>query len=162
MKMRKLLPLVLLAVGALFLLSGCDAMLDAIFPTNQIYVDVAINKASYPNDWFNTWHFGSYPGTVTLQLYDVKSGSFTTATGSWMSVDYNYIHFAFVFTKLNDDTFELTANYLSVNYGPSGPNPIFYDPSGIRMGFPVSSVSMPYKNSGDSTGHSVNLYMYFY
>jgi hypothetical protein len=32
MKMRKLLPVIILAVGSLFVLSGCDAMLDAIFP----------------------------------------------------------------------------------------------------------------------------------
>ncbi len=45
MKMRKILPLVILAVGALVLLSGCDAMLDAIFPTAQITVDAAVTAA---------------------------------------------------------------------------------------------------------------------
>ena len=54
MKMRKLLPLVLLAVGALFLLSSCDAMLDAIFPSNQIYVDVEVSGRTTPIDWFGT------------------------------------------------------------------------------------------------------------
>ena len=35
MKIRKILPLVLLAVGSVFLLSSCDAMLDAIFRTTR-------------------------------------------------------------------------------------------------------------------------------
>ena len=42
MKTRKILPLVLIVVGAAFLLSSCDAMLDAIYPSNQISVDVAV------------------------------------------------------------------------------------------------------------------------
>jgi hypothetical protein len=156
MKMRKLLLLVFLAVGVLFLLSGCDAMLDAIFPSNQIYVDVQVSAAHYYNDWFGTYYHGSYPGTVTLQLFDVNNGSTTIATGSWTSVDYNCIHFPFVFTKLKNDTYQLTATYTSVHYLPAFTT-IFYDPSGLGM----TSISMPYNNSGDYTGHSVDLYMYF-
>ena len=41
MKMRKILPLVLLAVGSVFLLSSCDAMLDAIFSNNTVNVYVS-------------------------------------------------------------------------------------------------------------------------
>jgi len=156
MKMRKLLPLVLVAVGALFLLSGCDAMLDAIFPSNQIYVDVEVSKADFPVDWGAVYHLGASPGTVTLQLLDVNSAGVTTATETWTNVDLSYIHFPFVFTKLKDDTFQLIATYTSLFYGQHSIS-VFYDPSGI----PLTSISMPYHNSGDATGHSVNLYMYF-
>ena len=47
MKMRKILPLVILAVTAFFLLSGCDALLDAIFSKDQITVDVAVYTPSH-------------------------------------------------------------------------------------------------------------------
>ncbi|MGO9307906.1 MAG: hypothetical protein ACLQDL_02645 [Spirochaetia bacterium] len=162
MKMRKLLPLVLVAVGALFLLSGCDAMLDAIFPSNQIYVDVQVSAADYPFDWSDAYNHGSYPGSVTLYLYDVSANNTTVATGTWTSVDYNYIHFPFVFTKLKNDVYQLTAVYTSRNYSPPPfSDSVFYDPSGVRMGSPVSAISLPYPNSGDGTGHSVNLSMYF-
>ena len=36
MKIRKILPLVLLALASVFLLSSCDALLDAIFSNNTI------------------------------------------------------------------------------------------------------------------------------
>src|SRR5208337_1378585 len=116
MKMRKLLLLVFLAVGVLFLLSGCDAMLDAIFPSNQIYVDVEVSAADFPLDWAGTYYHGYYPGSVTLYLYDVNANSTTVATGAWTSVDYNYIHFPFVFTRLKNDVYQLTAVYTSVHY----------------------------------------------
>src|SRR5208283_1004098 len=110
MKIRKFLLLVFLAVGALFLLSGCDAMLDAIFPSNQIYVDVEVSAGGFYNyDWYHTYYYGTYPGYVTLELYDVNSGSTTIATGNWTSVDPNYIHFPFVFTRLKNDVYQLTA-----------------------------------------------------
>jgi hypothetical protein len=156
MKTRKILPLILLAVGSLFLLSSCDAMLDAIFQNNQIYVDVEISGANYPLDWTAAYRFGAYPGSVTLSLYDVTTGSTTTSTGSWTSADINYVHFPFTFTKLKGDTFTLTATFTSAHYFPTYQT-LFYDPSGL----PMSSISMPYKNSGDSTGHSVSLYMIF-
>ena len=157
MKTRKILPLVLLAVGALFLLSGCDAILNAIFPDNQIFVDVRIRAVDYPVDWSHTFYSGAYPGTVTLTLTDVNTGSVTIANGSWTSVDTSFIHFPFTFTKLKSDTFNLTAVYTSTYEGGPYVVSTFYDPSGNYL----SAIAMPYTNSGDSTGHSVNLYMIF-
>ncbi len=59
MKIKKLLPLVLLAVAAVLMLSSCDAMLDAIFPTNQIIVDVAVDALTHTD-------YASSPVTVVL------------------------------------------------------------------------------------------------
>ena len=41
MRIRKILPVLLLAVGSLFLLTSCDALLDAIFSNNTITVYVS-------------------------------------------------------------------------------------------------------------------------
>ncbi len=53
MRTRKLVLLVLLAVGATFLLSSCDALLDAIYANNTINVTVirlvrTISRATNP------------------------------------------------------------------------------------------------------------------
>ena len=45
MRAKKLLPLILLAVGALFLLSSCDAILDAIYANNTLDVTVDVFSA---------------------------------------------------------------------------------------------------------------------
>jgi len=156
MKMRKLLPLVLLAVGSLFLLTSCDALLDAIFASNQIQVQVSVYKGTngaFFEDWLN-----GYPSTVTLTLSDINSGTQSTVVTSWDGIDSNYLYFNVQYIKLKDHTFTLSATYNSSYSGLSyGPVTSFYDPNNVGMG----SIQMPYSNPGDSTGHSVNLYMYF-
>jgi hypothetical protein len=124
-------------------------------------VDVAIWKSDFSLDWSATYYTNHSSGRVTLYLTDVNDGSVTTAVGSWTGVDYTYVHYTFPFTKLMDHTYTLTAYYNSYSLGSQPPNTVFYDPSGAEMGTPPCSITMPYKNSGDSTGHSVNLYMYF-
>ena len=150
MKMRKILPLVILAVGALFLLSGCDALLDAIFAKNQISVDVQVSNAYY-----NDWYYGA--GSVTLNFYDLSTGSTTTVVSGRTGYDYTSSHFVFTFTKLEADTFAITAFYNSAYYADPASNNVFYDPSGAGH----TSIAMPFTNSGDSTGHSIDLTMYF-
>jgi uncharacterized protein YceK len=155
MKTRKLLPLVVLAVGALFLLSGCDALLDAIFPTNQIQVQVSAYKNSGP-DYLADWGF-QYNSIVTLTLYDITDGSQTTTVTSWDGIDSNYLYFNFTYTSLKDHTYTLTAMYHSASSGFNYSQTFFSDPHGLLM----NAISLPYRNSGDSTGRSVNLYMQF-
>jgi hypothetical protein len=161
MKMRKLLPLVLLAVGALFMLSGCDAMLDAIFQDNQITVDVFVTIPPYPGlgQYYYDWYYGT--GTVTLTLYDVTAGTNKVVVSGRTGYTSTASHFVFPFTKLKSDTYMVTAVYTSAYYSSPGPNSIFYDPSGTIMGSPFSSIAMPYVNAGDSTGRSANISMYF-
>ncbi|MGD0725260.1 MAG: hypothetical protein ABSB63_06820 [Spirochaetia bacterium] len=102
MKTKKLLPLVLLAVAAVLMLSSCDAMLDAIFPTNQIIVDVAVD--ALPGHHLD---FATSPVTVVL------SGP-TPATGTkyFDGYDiYNYAHYTFSFTNLKDGFYTINAYY---------------------------------------------------
>ncbi len=157
MKPRRLLPLIYVAAGALFLLSGCDAMLDAIFPSNQITVDVAVSRTSYYNDWYAAFVYGSYPGSVTLYMYD--NGNPTAVTATWSSADANYVHYTFTFIKLKDHAFSFEAFYVSGHGSVPGYTGRFYDPSGYYFDFPIA-ITMPFHNSHDSTGHLVDLYMY--
>jgi hypothetical protein len=158
MKMRKLLPLVLLAVGSLFLLTSCDALLDAIFASNQIQVQVSVYRGTNPlTDIYQDW-LHQYPSTVTLTLTDITEGSNSTVVTGWDGRDSNYLYFDVSYIKLKDHTYTLTAYYHSIYSGFTyGPVTVFYDPNSVPMG----SINMPYHNSGDSTGRSVNLYMYF-
>jgi len=153
MKIKKLLPLILIAMAAVLALSSCDAMLDAIFPTNQISVDVMVSRLTFPKDW----QFG-YPSTVTLTLTDQTSGVSTTQVGSWTDIDSNYVHYVFTFLKLGDHVYTMKAYYYSYFFNATyGPNFDFFDGSVDLIG----GVRMPYRTGHDSTGHSADFQMYF-
>jgi len=136
MKTRKLLPLIILAVAAVLALSSCDALLDGIFPSNQISVDVAVNTTSGHHTDFLT---GGY---VSLQLTGPGVSSSASAYyGSW---DGLYAHYYFTFTDLRDGGYNLSATYVgSLSSGTS---------AFITM--PVEDPSNP-----DSTGKSVSILM---
>jgi hypothetical protein len=156
MKIKKLLPLVLLAVTAVLMLSSCDAMLDAIFPSNQISVDVMVNKASNPS-FFSDWYYGT-PSTVTLTLLDNNTGVSSTLSGGWTDIDSKYVHYVFTFLKLKDHVYSFTAYYSSVTAGgPPFLQTQFWDGS-----TGMYAVQMPYRTGHDSTGHSADFQMYFY
>jgi len=154
MKMRKILPLVILAVGALFLLSGCDALLDAIFQNNQITVDVWLNPTTHPD----------YPAGyahVTTTVYDTNSGSSYTASNVWSSYDYGtgYVHYYQTFTKLPSDTFTITSQYYNAANAPGSATSAIYDSSGTVL--LVGPFSMPHPSySSDSTGRSITVVQY--
>jgi hypothetical protein len=158
MKIRKILPLVLLAVGSLFLLSGCDAILNAIFQNNQISVDVAVSYVGAYNDYIN----GTNP-QVTCVVYD-SSNNPVSLTGGWSSYDLSYVHFNFAFTKLKNDTYHFAAQYSGTYGGGRGSNGFVYDgnqPSTSFILLPTSpTLTMPYDNPSDSTGHSMPVRLY--
>jgi len=162
MKIKKLLPLVLLAVAAVLMLSSCDAMLDAIFPTNQMTVDVAVSKNTIPAaafyaDWYNAYYFNNNPSTVALTLTDITAGTSTTRVRSWSGADGIYVNYIFTFLNLKDHVYSLSAYYNSYSNSISyGPVTTIWDGN-----IPMSAVQLPYKNSSDSTGHLVDLQMYF-
>lgn len=106
MKTKKLLPLVLLAVAAVLMLSSCDAMLDAIFPTNQIIVDVAVDALTHTD-------YASSPVTVVL-----SGPSSATASKHFDGYDFNnYAHYTFSFTNLKDGLYAIDAYYYGVTTG---------------------------------------------
>ncbi|MGA2641114.1 MAG: hypothetical protein ABSG21_09445 [Spirochaetia bacterium] len=153
MKTRKLLPLVLLAVGALFLLSSCDAILDAIFQNNQIKVDVWVYYLDHPD--YNSG------GTVTVVLTDNSAFSQMIATSAWQYFDGYYVHYYLNFPKLKNDNFSITSAYFNrfgVQMGAAAS--IIYDSSGTTYVGTGFNFTMPYSNSADSTGHSITVVQY--
>ena len=136
MKTRKLLPLIILAVVAVLTLSSCDALLDAIFASNQISVDVAVLGSSHPDFAVS----GRYV-TVLLTGPGVSSSADTTY-GSW---DGTRAHFYFTFADLPDGGYNLSATF----YGSS-------------ISGTSDFVTMPFIDSSnpDSTGKSVSLLLY--
>ncbi len=154
MKMRKILPLVILAAGALFLLSGCDALLDAIFQNNQITVDVWVVASTHPDYAVGNSH-------VTTTLYDTNSGSTYTSSASWQSYDGYYVHYYMSFTKLPSDTFQITSVYYNYLNSATGSTNEIWDSSGtVNIGAPTvpNQITMPHPDySSDSTGRSITV-----
>jgi hypothetical protein len=153
MKTRKLLPLILLAVGALFALTSCDALLDLIFATNQISVDVRVNDAYV--GVYTDWVYDT--ATVQVKLYD-SSGLYKVATSNSVDRFGGYVHFYLTFSGLKDDTYHLIADY-DGTYGGSFSDFRIFDTHNAE--FISGSIKMPYDDSlQDVTGHSVELRMY--
>jgi len=137
MKTRKLLPLIILAVVAVLALSSCDAILDAIFQSNQISVEVAVNTTIGRHTDFFT---GGY---VNLQLTGPGvSSSVSAYYGSW---DGLYAYYYFTFPKLPDGGYNLFATYFG----------------SISTSAPIYNITMPFKSPSnpDSTGQSVTIYL---
>jgi len=109
MKIKKLLPLVLIAVAAVLMLSSCDALLDAIFPTNQIFVDVAVDATSH-SDYDSS--------SVTVVLSGPSSGSDTAYWDGYFD-SYGYAHYYVNLTGLKDGTYEIDVFY-NPTFGPAG------------------------------------------
>jgi len=128
MKIRKILPLVLLAIGSVFLLSSCDQLLDVIFSNNTI----TVYASAYEGSW------GYNPSTDQMYIY--VNGT-NTATASYAGSDGSYMYWNYSIPKLSDGTYTVYVNY--------------YHPYGIAPGSyvsPTQTVSLP--NNGS---HSVNL-----
>lgn len=148
MKMRKLVPLVLLAVGSLFLLTSCDALLDAIFPSNVINLDVAVVATTHAD-------FTLSNAFVNVQI--VGPGVADSVNASWSSYDGSYVHYYFTFIKLKNDAFTVYATYYGPITAPSG------DPATLYLGpsnEPLQTVLLPYENPNDLTGHLVDIRAY--
>lgn len=149
MKMRKLLPLVLLAVGSLFLLSSCDAMLDAIFPSNVINIDVWVQASTHADFLAG----GSYENVT---LMDSNLAVVANVSQYYSSYDGFYVHYYFSFAKLNNGTYYLTTTYIGQFTGIHATNGNVYDSSGYFLG---SSLTFPDRTLGDSSGHTANIRM---
>ncbi len=140
MKIRKILPLVVLAVTAFLLLSGCDAMLDAIFSKDQISVDVAVYTPSHSD-----YAVGGY---VLVQIWNTSGtpSMISQDTKYWDAWSNYYAHYYFNYANLKDGTYTVYAYYYPV-----------VGPTYGAVYSPVQTATMPYPNSGDSTGHSLTI-----
>lgn len=141
MKIRRIVLLVLLAAGSVFLLSSCDAMLDAIFSNDTITVYVS----AYIPGWGTpvVGHPGAYyltsdTDTMSVSIVGPKNA---TATANYTGNDGYYMYWSVAVPQLSDGTYSVQVTYvhpLGQNFGSW--------PSVIQV------VSLP---AGSS--HSVNL-----
>jgi len=144
MRVKKLLPLILLAVGAVFLLSSCDAILDAIYANNTINVTVEIPNA-YPG--YNNPY--SYV-TVTLGGASGATES-VSVTNPGLLASYGYYYLPSM-KKLPNGNYSITTQYYDASNGNTYQVSDFYDP-GNNL---VTSMSLPY--GGSNTANVVVLY----
>jgi hypothetical protein len=149
MKMRKLLPLILLAVGSLFLLSGCDAMLDAIFQNDVINLDVWVLGSTHADFTIGS----SYEN---LQVMDSSFTVIQNVNQYYSSYDGMYIHYYFTVNRLKDGTYYLTTYYNGPITGYRGSSSNIYDSNGNYVG---GFITFPDKSLGDSSGHTANIRM---
>ena len=83
MRVKKLIPLILLAVGALFLLSSCDQILDALYANNTITVTTTVSNSdhcerSICKSYVTVTISGATGGTTDSVYYSY------TASGQWI------------------------------------------------------------------------------
>lgn len=126
MRAKKLLPLILLAVGALFLLSSCDAILDAIYANNTL--DVTVDVSHFDTGYAN-------PSSYVEVTLTGASGASSTANANTIYTG-NYSTFDVPFSKLPNGNYTITVTY----YGYSYP---YYYPFGPQS----YSISFPYNGS---------------
>jgi hypothetical protein len=99
-KMRKILPLVLLAIASVFMLSSCDALLDGIFSNNTI--NVYANAIGY-------FPYGA--------VYITVSGPANVSTwAAYQGYDSGRTYWAYSFPKLSNGTYTVQAEFFANGY----------------------------------------------
>ncbi len=147
--------LMLSAAGLALVLTGCGQLMNVIYPSNAIAVDVRVMASTHP-DW-------AQPGSGASVTATSDAGqSFTQAAVSG-TFDGTYAHFLVVLTKLPNQKYTLVTSYTSGTSGSTyyaSPAPDdFFDPTGTEL----NMIQMPYASGTmSSNGHSINLTAYIY
>ena len=104
MRIRKILPLALLAVGALFMLTSCDAILDGLFPASSLTVYVHV-PASYYTDYATA--------TMKVEVISTSTGaSYVAGPVAELVTDaYGYVNYSFSFPKLSTGNYNVISTY---------------------------------------------------
>jgi uncharacterized protein (DUF2141 family) len=121
MKIRKILPLLAIAVVALFALSSCDQMLESLFPadtgqlesqgTNSLLVKVAVN-----------WNSNLQGTKIVIDLYDSTNTVIDYRAYFVSDTGYAVNHYSADFQFLTDGAY-----YVNVYIDTNGDyNPDFY------------------------------------
>ncbi len=103
--MKKIIPLILVAVVAIFLLAGCDAMLESIYPNQTAgknTIDVTVNELY------------TYPQPIVVEVFD-SAGNYVASTSFYtIYANGSYYYNDVAFTRLKDDTYTLYA-WIDIN-----------------------------------------------
>jgi hypothetical protein len=143
MRAKKILPFVLLAIGALFLLSSCDAILDALYANNTI------NVTAYVLIGGRYLGAQSPDSTVTVTL---GGASGATVSAEYSGNSYPYAMYVLPsVTKLPNGNYNISSYFYDAVTGRTHATNYFYDLNGNQY----TSVSMPY---GGSTTGSFDVY----
>lgn|GEM_PF-6278355 len=144
--------LMLSAAGLVLVLTGCGQLMNVIYPSNAIAVDVRVMASAHP-DW-------ARPGSVTTVTATSDAGQSFTQSAVSGSFDGTYAHFLVVLTKLPNQRYTLVTSYTgadgSTYYASPAPDD-FFDPTGTELNL----IQMPYASGTlSSNGHSISLTAY--
>ena len=144
--------LLLSVAGVALCVTGCGQLMNLIYPSNAISVDVRVVAASHP-DW-------SHPGSIVTVTISSDTGQTFTQTTTSASFDGTYAHFPVAMTKLPNQKYTLVTSYTSSTgatfYASPAPDD-FFDPSGTELNL----IQLPYApGTLSSNGHSVFLTAY--
>jgi len=133
--------LLLLAICSVFLLSSCDALLDAIFSNNTINVNVSASIYNY--NFLNSYQSDS----VSVAIVGPTGAS---ATASYSGADYDYLYWGVSVPKLADGLYTVTVTYYHpYGYQPAGYSSVygytvFKGGSGVTTYYQITqAVSLP-------------------
>ena len=149
--MRKWIFLLWVA-GAALSVTGCGQLMNLIYPSNVISVDVRVVAANH-RDWL-------LAGSSVSVTVSSDTGQTFTQTASAASFDGTYAHFPVTLTKLPNQKYTLVTSYTSSTgatfYASPAPDD-FFDPSGTELNL----IQLPYApGTLSSNGHSVYLAAY--
>jgi hypothetical protein len=148
-RVRKLIVLLPVA-GLALVLSGCGQLMNIIYPSNAMTVDVHVLAENHP-DW------SARGSSVTVTVTSDAGQTFSQTDGT-ATFDGTYAHFTVTITKLPNQTYTLVTSYTSGTSGRTyyaSPAPEdFLDPTGTRL----NMIQMPYASGAlASNGHSIAL-----
>jgi hypothetical protein len=160
MKTRKLVLLVAITVAAAFVLTGCDAMLESIYPneTNppETYNSLTVTVyADYSSVGADIW-----TGPLTIAVY--KDGAlYTTLTDDLSNYwyGYNLIEYYYTFTNLPSGTYMA---YAWIDYNNNGTPTGDYDYGDYWPAVQSDYSSSVYLSGGSSGYLSTTIYSYGY
>jgi len=143
----------MLAAGMALVLSGCGQLMNLIYPSNAISVDVRVLASSHP-DW-------GQPGSSVTVSASSDAGQTFSQTASSATFDGTYARFLVTLTKLPNQKYTFVTSYTSgasgsIFYASPAPDD-FFDP----MGTELNLIQMPYAQGANPYSlHSVNLTAY--
>ena len=133
-----------------FCLTGCGQLMNIIYPSNALTVDVHVLASTHP-DW-------NQPGSSVTVTASSDTGQTISQTSSAATFDGVYAHYLVIIAKLPNQRYTLVTSYSSaasakVYYASPAPED-FYDPTGTEL----NMIQLPYTSGNLAVNsHSISL-----